>query len=450
MLIPKIYRFLPIHLMPEDIQNAGAQDKIRDKQRSESVEPGSAELMMFQTLKSAAVSLVVKPTPYRELLFLPILPLTAYVLLSTTGTFNGDYYLGLRWLTMFWTASDYMVFTDVQRTLHQVPLKAAAAAPAVDEGPIENASLWWCTRWAFSLLNSPRGVGWVHEPTSALPAHPPAGTPHATFVAQRLWKAMQFFILHDACNLHVCWNAMYPPDGPAWTADGWIWRGVVTAGWGLSAYSALMLGTSLLSAGSVACGLSDPEEWPPLFGGPREAWTIRRFGGASSHPYSVVPHSLTASFRRAWHQLMRRFVSVHGKFLAQRVLKLSPGGNPSAYVQLYTAFLLSAAVHYGAETMALRHWGGGALVFFMLQPCAITLEDFLIFLAKKAGLRAGWWAHVMGYAWTWAWFAWTLPGWQVPLVCVGLIEESLPVSLLLGLWRGEWLLQPQVTAVSTT
>ncbi|KAJ6514288.1 membrane bound O-acyl transferase family-domain-containing protein [Mycena vitilis] len=369
------------------------------------------------------VSLVVKPTPYRGLLFLPILPLTAYVLLSTTGTFNGDYYLGLGCLTMFWTASDLMVFTDVQRTLCQVPLKGAAAAPAIEEGPIEDASLWRRTRWAFALLNSPRGVGWAHEPTSALPAHPPAGTPRATFVAQRLWKAMQFFLLHDACNLHVRWNAMYRPDGAGWTADGWIWRGVVTAGWGLSAYSALMLGTSLLSAGSVACGLSEPEEWPPLFGGPREAWTIRKFWG------------------RGWHQLMRRFVSVHGKFLAQRVLKLSPGGNPSAYVQLYTAFLLSAAVHYGAETMALRHWGGGAFVFFMLQPCAITLEDFLIFLAKNAGLRAGWWVHVMGYAWTWTWFALTLPAWQVPLVRAGLMEESLPVSLLMGVWRGEWVLQ---------
>jgi hypothetical protein len=72
---------------------------------------------------------------------------------------------------------------------------------------------------------------------------------------------------------------MFHPDGPDWTADGWGWRVVAAAGWGFSTYSAMMLGTSLFSAGSVACGLSDPEEWPPLFAGPREAWSIRNFWG---------------------------------------------------------------------------------------------------------------------------------------------------------------------------
>jgi hypothetical protein len=202
---------------------------------------------------------------------------------TTTGTFNGDYYLGCAWLTWFWFASDYIFLTDVQRELRQVPLRPPTNA-AVTEGPIENAPLWRRIRWAIALLNSPRGIGWAHEPTSALPAHPPLGISRPTFVVQRLWKAVQFFILHDACNLHVRWNTMFHPDGPDWTADGWGWRAVAAAGWGFSAYSAMMLGTSLLSAGSVACGLSDPEEWPPLFAGPREAWSIRNFWGLVVFP----------------------------------------------------------------------------------------------------------------------------------------------------------------------
>ncbi|KAJ6533175.1 membrane bound O-acyl transferase family-domain-containing protein [Mycena capillaripes] len=369
------------------------------------------------------LALLVRPSPYRSLFFLPLLPLTAYVLLCTTGTFNGDYYLGSTWLTWFFFASDYILLTDVQRALRQVRLKRIIVTPAASEpeGPIENATLWRRTRWALALLNSPRGVGWAHEP-AALPVHPPAGTPRATFVAQRLFKAAQFFVLYDASNLHVHKNTMFHANGPDWTAHGWGWRAVAAAGWGLSVYSKMMLGSSLYSAASVACGLSDPEEWPPLFAGPREAYTIRRFWG------------------RAWHQLMRRFLSSHGKHLAHRVLKLSPGSNASAYVQLYTAFAISGLIHYATETMAFRHWGSGAQTFFMLQACAITLEDFIVFVAKKAGFRKGLRIRVLGYAWTWAWLALTLPAWQVQLARAGMMEDGLPPSVLLWLWQ---VLRPQ-------
>jgi len=310
----------------------------------------------------------------------------------------------------------------VARILRQVPPKPSAAAPA-DEGPLEDTPLWRRTRWGIALLASPRAIGWSHEPTSALPPRPPASTSRTTFVAQRIWKALQFFVLYDACNLYVRWNMMFHADGPGWTADGWVWRALAAAGWAFNVYSAMMLGSSLLSAGCVACGLSDPEEWPPLFGGPRETWTIRRFWG------------------RAWHQLMRTFLSSHAKYLAHQVLRLAPGSNASAYMQLFTAFAISGAIHHGTETMALRHsGGGGALVFFMLQPCAIMLEDFLIFVAKKVGFKPGWMARLVGYAWTWTWLALSLPGWQVPLVRGGMMEDGLPVSLLLGLWRGEWVL----------
>ncbi|KAJ7139583.1 membrane bound O-acyl transferase family-domain-containing protein [Mycena epipterygia] len=374
------------------------------------------------------LSLIVKPSPYRRLFFVPVLALTFYVCCSTTGAFDSDYYLGTGWFTIFWTASDYILFIDVQRELRQVP------APASDRGgAIENASLWRRTRWGLALLNSPRGVGWAHEPTAALPAHPPADTPRLTFVAQRLWKAAQFFVLHDLCNLHIRWNDSFRPTGPEWTALGWGWRLVAAAGWALSAYSAMAIGPLLLSAASVALGASSPDEWPPLFGGPREAWSIRRFWGCALPYYPS----------RAWHQLMRRFVSVHGKYLAHRVLRLPPGGKPSAYVQLFTAFALSALVHYGSETLALRHWRGGALTFFMLQPCAIMVEDLLIFLARRAGFKGGVGARVVGYAWTWAWFGLTLPLWQMPLVRGGLFENGMPVSVLAGLWRGEWVLPPR-------
>jgi len=371
------------------------------------------------------LGLIVKPSPYRRLLFLPIPPLTAYVLLSTTGAFITDYFLGLSWLPLFWFASDYILLTEVQRTLRQRANRTTTNGVDVDkEQSIETASIWRRTRWAVALLLSPRGVGWAHEPTTVLPARAPAGTSRAAFVVQSLRRALMFFIIHDACNLHVRWNPMFHADGPGWRADGLAWRAVVVMSWGLGAYTSLLLRGTLLGAVCVACGVSEPEEWPPLLGPLGEAYTIRKFWG------------------RVWHQIIRRFVTTHGKFLAHRVLKLRPGTNPSAYVQLYTAFAISAALHYAAETMALRSWHGGALVFFMLQACAITLEDFLIFVGWSAGIRGGFAMRMVGYAWVCAWFTVTLPVWEEPLVSAGLMHEGLSVSVLLGLWRGEWVLPP--------
>ncbi|KAF8157343.1 membrane bound O-acyl transferase family-domain-containing protein [Mycena galopus ATCC 62051] len=375
------------------------------------------------------LALITKPSPYRKLFFLPIPPLTAYVLLlTTTGSFNGDYILGLLWLVLFWFASDYILITDVQRTLRRVPPTRTVANKNKndhDKELIEHKSVWRRTQWALALLLSPRGVSWAHEPTTALPAHPAIGTSRLTFIARRILTAFLLFIVHDAANLHVRWNPMFRADGPGWTADGWGWRALVVMGWAVSSYSIIFLITTIISVVGVACGLSYPEEWPPFFGSPVEAYTIRRLWG------------------RTWHQLMRRFVTTHGKFLAHRVLGLRPGTKASSYVQLFTAVALSASVHYGAEIMALRSWHGGAFTFFMLQPCAIMLEDIVLYVARNIlETKDGFAVRVVGYAWVWAWFTLTLPVWQGPLGRAGHTDEGLPVSVLMGLWRGEWVLSP--------
>ncbi|KAJ6521602.1 hypothetical protein B0H19DRAFT_1386823 [Mycena capillaripes] len=362
------------------------------------------------------LALIAKPSPYRKLFFLPIPPLTAYVLLlTTTGDFNTDYILGLLWLVLFWFASDYILITDVQRTLRQVPPTRIVANKNMNDNDkelIEHKSVWRRTRWALALLLSPRGVSWAHEPTIALPEHPAVSTSRLAFIARRLLTALLLFTVHDAANLHVRWNPMFRANGPGWTAEGWGWRALVVMAWAVSSYSIIFWTATIISVVGVACRLSYPEEWPPFFGSPVEAYTIRRLWG------------------HTWHQLMRRFVTAIGY---QR---------PS-YVQFFTAVALSASVHYGAETMALRSWHGGAFTFFMLQPCAIMLEDFVLYVGRNiAGMKNGFAVRLVGYALVWAWFTLTLPAWQGPLRRAGHTEEGLPVSVLMGLWRGEWVLSP--------
>nr|GAT54712.1 predicted protein [Mycena chlorophos] len=349
--------------------------------------------------------LIVKPSPYRPLFFVPILALTVYTAYSTKGRFLDDYYVNLQWMTYFWTASDHILLTDVQRELRQVPLRHPD-----DKNGIEHTSLWRRICWGNSLFFSPRGVGWAHEPTDSLPPHPPADISRTRFVLQRLRSAIIFFLIHDACNLHVRWNPMYWPDGPGYRTSGWMWRLVATASWGLSASTMMCLLFTIISIVAVGSGLSEPYAWPAFMGSPRDAYTLRRFWG------------------RTWHQVMRRFVSAHGRRVVQ-ALNLKRGSNASSYTQLYVAFLISAIIHYIPEVIAMRSWHGGAFIFFTSQALAITCEDFVIWLGRRAGLESVWWCYE-------------------PLVRRGQMTEGLPVSVIAGVWKGQWILPPFPTLYS--
>jgi hypothetical protein len=151
-------------------------------------------------------------------------------------------------------------------------------------------------------------------------------------------------------------------------------------------------------------------------------------------------------FRRTWHQLLRRvscpwfcsrstlnkyiflqFFSSHGKFLAQRVFKFRSGGNVSAYIQLYTAFLISGLIHAAPSN-------AGALRFFVSQAVGITLEDIIIALAARIGLRHQLFRR-LGYVWVSCWFVYSLSPWIDFYVTSG---GGMTLSLIMGLYCGDW------------
>ena len=54
-------------------------------------------------------------------------------------------------------------------------------------------------------------------------------------------------------------------------------------------------------------------------------------------------------------------------------------------------------------------WAGRSVPFFLWQVVAITLEDFVVDVAKHYHIKEGRWAHVIGWLWTVAWFTWSVP-----------------------------------------
>jgi hypothetical protein len=130
--------------------------------------------------------------------------------------------------------------------------------------------------------------------------------------------------------------------------------------------------------------------------------------------------------------------SSHSKFVAHRVLNLSPGGNLSSYTQLYIAFLISGLIHTPSNAS-----GAGAMRFFLSQALAITFEDFVIASAKRAGLKqSNKFLRRLGYIWVYCWFVYSLPSWMDFEISSGAYQQGgMKFSLILGLYRGKWYAQ---------
>ncbi|KAJ7430934.1 membrane bound O-acyl transferase family-domain-containing protein [Mycena galericulata] len=378
---------------------------------------GSFPIGLFTVYTAVIViSLALRPSPYRRLLFLPLLVLTWGFL-----TQHGSGYLSSAfWFMWLLNASDYILLTDVQRELKKLPTPNQAVATGGFED-IENTSLLRRLQWGLHLFLSPRGVGWTHALKHFLP---PSGkrTSDAEFIRRRLWILVRSVLLLDVLNLYVRWNPAYRT---SLRTVGWLELYAVSAVCPLTAYVILEIPHCVLSLTAVTLGLSAPHDWPPLFGRVGEASNVRNFWG------------------KCWHQIFRRPLTAHIRFIS-RLMPLPPQSDITMAVETCAAFLLSGIVHYFGETVVLgRHFRSGSLVFFGIQPVAFALENLVASLAHRSGVIHHRIATILGYVWTATWFAWVVPFMQDPLIAAGeTLSRYIKVSLVMGVWRGTWVLPP--------
>ena len=101
-----------------------------------------------------------------------------------------------------------------------------------------------------------------------------------------------------------------------------------------------------------------------------------------------------------WHQGVRRVCSAPGIYLARDVLQLRKGSFSSKYLQLFIGFCVSAVVHGAASMLCHASFNNdGAFKVFLLQAVIIFVEDHLIELGKKCGLKDGLFWRVVGLCW---------------------------------------------------
>ncbi|KAH6613127.1 hypothetical protein C7974DRAFT_405197 [Boeremia exigua] len=163
-----------------------------------------------------------------------------------------------------------------------------------------------------------------------------------------------------------------------WTGAIWI-------------YCRLCCFYSTSSVVTVALGIYEIWQLPPLMGDLHNAWSVRQFWAT-------------------YHQTMRLMVSQPALRIT-RALGLQKGTIASALSQLFLSFGISCIVHqYQMFNVTRRDMGEFA--FFMSQPVAISLEGVGKWLWDRHGTPRSSTARLstlLGYTWVFLWFSLSLP-----------------------------------------
>ncbi|EDR11659.1 uncharacterized protein LACBIDRAFT_293223 [Laccaria bicolor S238N-H82] len=366
------------------------------------------------------ISLVVRPSAYRGWLFIPILSICLYLAFYTTpGDVANGSGLACFVVSLIFYSLDLTVLTDVQNELRLVGQKTSISAASLSD------RFWWALR----LLSSPRGIGWVHEPTTHILPHPT--TSRVRFLWDQILRTAKFIIIFDVVRVLSYSNPYFQKGGPSLTDAGLLWRLTVLAQV-ITVYASMARVYTIYSIVSVGLGLTVPGDWPPLFGYLGDAYTVRR------------------SWGRVWHQLMRRFLQVNSDFLAYKVLRLPRKSTFTTYFKLFVAFFISGLIHHIGDYAALGQWHG-SLAFFVYQAVVITFEDAVIAIAAKFGFDEPTpLKKFFGYLWVAAWLIYSMPMWSGPQMTGGFMEDDAEFSPIMGLSRGEWYPKPDPVNVLST
>jgi hypothetical protein len=160
----------------------------------------------------------------------------------------------------------------------------------------------------------------------------------------------------------------------------------------------------------VVLRLDQPNEWPPLFGSPLEAYTIQRFWG------------------KFWHRLAYRPYLTCAETCSRRLLRIPCASKSEKLVGIFFISLLSGVTHSLVAWQLNDRCGKTRDIFFFTGNflCG-ALEMMLAKATRSLAARyrltkylthsiAVTLKRVLGYLWVWIFFAWIVPKWHYPKV----------------------------------
>jgi hypothetical protein len=214
-----------------------------------------------------------------------MLPITAisiyYIFFTASNDAHDDYKTAQAVCNLFFNACDYILLRDRQSELRQIGQKQ----------PTPQMSFLARLKAGFSLLMSPRNIGWSSQPTNQI-RWTSSNTSRSQFIITGLkWICFQGLVF-DATSVIAHSFPMYGQGGMSFSECGWLWRSTIWLNI-LGAGVVMSILYTILSFVTVGLGISMPQDWPPLFGNVFEAYTVRKCWG------------------RVWHQLLRKVNRVH-------------------------------------------------------------------------------------------------------------------------------------------
>ena len=172
-------------------------------------------------------------------------------------------------VTQLFVASDCLLITDVQRKLFKKGQKE----------PAHRLPLFERVKWAAELFINRRGTGWSFEPTHALPPPPLHSITRTKFIMQELRALAWDVAWNEVFMTYMKSNPSFAVNGYSLGADGIFWRTVNVLVVGLTGIVSIRTPYRMLSIWCVLTGISEPQDWVPLFGNLYDAYTLRNFWG---------------------------------------------------------------------------------------------------------------------------------------------------------------------------
>ncbi|KAJ4993156.1 tat pathway signal sequence [Stagonosporopsis vannaccii] len=267
-------------------------------------------------------------------------------------------------------------------------------------------NVWEKTWWVNELMvPSHRGIGWNWE-IKNVPKDPDVGLSQSRWVGNQVLRASVWYL--GSLSMLVLLGFATALEnvvsiGPVKT----FWMDAVI-GWASAIWIYCRLSSFYSSSAAVTVALGVYEMWqlPPLMGDMRDAWSVRQFWAL-------------------YHQTMRQMVSQPARRIT-RALGLRKGSLASGLSQLYLSFGVSCIVHqYQMFNVTRRDMGEFA--FFMSQPVVITLEGAVMRLWMRyvrPSYGVSQFETVSGYAWVFLWFSFSLPIYLKGMRDAGIVRDA--------------------------
>ncbi|OAL20157.1 hypothetical protein AYO22_09129 [Fonsecaea multimorphosa] len=283
-------------------------------------------------------TLLLPPGQLRKTIPISLIP---WVMLNlrrhTSGRPEEDYLTAVNVSLILVRCIDFEVLHNAEQAFRRV--KSDGTMETAED--IEKMTIWQKCRWGLHLFTTARGIGWNWRVKNV--DEVPRDISRSRFVLEQAVRASYAFLYMDVnqwCTRWSDWGDGTAPDFDLFTIP--LWQQTLL-GWSSAFQSgfSMAFGYYLGAAIAVGSGLYTPQSWPPMFG-------------------SFIKKGYT----------------------------------------LYNAFFMSALIHHaGALNCPYSCLGWCQFYFFMIQPFAITFEDLVIYLGKKAGLKDTWKTRALGYAW---------------------------------------------------